>query len=440
LRINKINNSKIILDSIAEAVVTVDKDFKVTFINEAAERITGFKKSEILGQYCKHFFDSNFCEYNCPIVNVLKSEKNVYDRETEINCNGKGKIPIKLNAAILKDDSNQPIGGVISFRDISVLKELSGILNSETNYYGYVGKSKKILNIFKLIDEISDTDAPIVITGETGTGKEIIANVVQTVSKRRSKKYIKVNCSVIPLNLIISELFGHVKGAFTDAKFDRIGRFELADGGTIFLDEICDLPIEAQPKLLRFLQEGTFERLGESTTRNADVRVIAATNKNIESEIKKGRFREDLYYRLNVINIELPPLRERKDDLPLLINFFIKKYENIYNKKIKGIDAASLGILNEYSFPGNIRELENIIEYSVIRTKNEETICACLLPAKLRSKTKCKEKSEITDELHNNELIELLNKYKWNRNKVASILGIDRTTLWRRLKSIGLEK
>ena len=322
---DNINNTNIILDSLAEAVVTVDKDFKITFINEAAERITGFKKEKLIGKFCKNYFDSKFCEFNCPIVYVLKTGKNIYDRETEINCNEKQNIPIKLNAAVLKDDNNQPIGGVISFRDISAIKEIDGFLKTESNFHGIVGKNKKLKNIFNLIEEISDTDAPVLICGETGTGKELIANAVQTVSQRKNKNYVKVNCSVIPPNLIVSELFGHAKGAFTDAKNDRVGRFEYADGGTIFLDEICDLPIEIQPQLLRVLQEGTFERLGESLTRHVDVRIIAATNKNVDEEIYTKKFREDLYYRLNVITIELPPLRERKNDIPLLIEYFIKR-------------------------------------------------------------------------------------------------------------------
>jgi PAS domain S-box-containing protein len=436
---DNINNTNIILDSLAEAVVTVDKDFKITFINEAAEKITGFKKEDVIGKFCKHYFDSKFCEFNCPIVNVLKTGKNIYDRETEINCSERQNLPIKLNAAVLKDENNQPIGGVISFRDISVMKEIDGFLKTESNYHGIVGKNKKLKNIFNLIDEISDTDAPVLISGETGTGKELIANAVQTVSQRKGKNYVKVNCSVIPPNLIVSELFGHAKGAFTDAKTDRIGRFEYTDGGTIFLDEICDLPIEIQPQLLRILQEGTFERLGESVTRHADVRIIAATNKNIEEEIHTKKFREDLYYRLNVITIELPPLRERKDDLHLLIEYFIKKYSVVYKKNIKGIDDNTLEVLMNYNFPGNIRELENIIEYAVIRTKKDEAICVCLLPHKLRKNSNCGKNTKTSSDINNNELVELLNEHKWNKTKVAEVLGVDRTTLWRKMKRIGIE-
>lgn len=435
---SKIENDKVILNSLAEAVVTVDKNFKITFINEAAEKITGYKKDQIVDGLCKNYFVSDFCEFNCPIAHVLKSGKNVYDRETEIHCNQKGNIPIKLNAAVLRDENNEPVGGVISFRDITAFKEIDKLLKSHSSYYGIIGKDKKIKKIFNLIDEIADSDAPVIITGETGTGKELIANAIQSVSKRKNKPFVKVNCSAIPQNLLNSELFGHVKGAFTDARNDRIGRFEFANEGTIFLDEICDLAIEIQPQLLRFLQEGTFERLGESFTRKADVRVITATNKNIEEEISKGRFREDLFYRLEVININLPSLRERKEDIPLLIEFFINKYSRIYNKNILGIDDNTNNILMNYNYPGNIRELENIIEYGVIRTKAGEEICICNLPQKLRSNFNCNQKlNEL--EIHNNDIIELLNKYRWNKTKVAEVLGIDRTTLWRKMKSLGIE-
>lgn len=430
-------NYNVILDSLAEAVVTVDKNFKITFINEAAERITGYKKDQIIGGLCKNYFVSAFCEFNCPIANVLKSGKNIYDRETEIHCNNKGNIPIKLNAAILRNENNDPIGGVISFRDITAFKEIDRLLKSQSNYHGIIGKDKKIKKIFDVIEEISDSDAPVIITGETGTGKELIANAIQSVSKRKNKPFVKVNCSAIPQNLINSELFGHVKGAFTDARNDRVGRFEYANGGTIFLDEICDLALEIQPQLLRFLQEGTFERLGESFSRNADVRVITATNKNIEEEISKGRFREDLYYRLDVISINLPPLRERKDDIPLLIEFFINKYSKIYNKNIQGIDDNTNNMLLNYNYPGNVRELENIIEYGVIRTKSNQEICICHLPQKLRSNLNCGRQNQI--EVHNNDIVELLNKYRWNKSKVAEVLGIDRTTLWRKMKNLGID-
>lgn len=435
------NVTRTILDSLAEAVVTIDKNFRITFINDAAKRITNFEKDEVIGSFCKNFFQSKFCELNCPIVYVLKTGRNVYDREAELMCKGNKSIPVKLNVAVLKDEQGMPSGGVISFRDITQLKELESGLNSEYAYQGMIAKSKEMREIFRLIEEISDTDVSVLITGETGTGKELVANAIYATGIRKNKPFIKVNCAVIPINLVSSELFGHVKGAFTDAKADRVGRFEMADGGTVFLDEIGDLPLEAQPQLLRFLQEGTFERLGDTKTRKADVRIIAATNQNIQQAIHDGTFREDLFYRLNVVEIDLPPLRKRQEDIPILINYFIRKYSKLYKKEILGIDAKSMEMLLNWKYPGNIRELENIIEHAVIRTRNQEEICVCHLPQPLHQQANCPQGDELPLEksIQANKLVELLNEYKWNKTLVAKKLGIDRSTLWRRMKALGID-
>lgn len=434
------NKNNVILNSLAEGVITVDKDFKITFINEAAEKITSFKKEDVLGNYCKNIFKSDFCPHNCPIANVLQSEKNIYDVETSIHCNSSEPLPVKLNAAVLKDENNQPIGGVITFRDISIIKKVERILHSENIFMGMIGKSKKMQDIFHLIEEISTSDVPVLIHGETGTGKELVANAIKDLSKRKSKNFVKVNCSVIPHNLLASELFGHVKGSFTDAHKDRIGRFEYADGGTIFLDEIGELPLQVQPQLLRVLENGSFERLGETITKNVDVRIISATNVNLDEAINSGKFRQDLYYRLNTVTIELPPLRERKEDIPFLVDYFLKKYSVVYNKNVNEIDDNALDILLNWNWHGNIRELENVIEFALIRTKLNK-LCVCCLPPKLRGNMNCSSKVDNQNDISENnaQLINLLNQHKWNKTKVAQILGIDRTTLWRKLKSIGIE-
>ncbi len=430
-----------ILNSIAEGVITVDKEFKITFFNEVAERITGFEGSKVIGNYCKNIFNSEFCYTNCPIANVLKNGKNVYDVDTLIQCNNREPILVRLNAAILKDESNSPVGGVISFRDLTILKKVENLLGSEGQFMGMIGTTREMKEIFRLVEEIANSDAPVFIQGETGTGKELIANAVQSLSKRKENKFIKVNCSVIPHNLLASELFGHAKGAYTDAYKERIGRFEFADKGTIFLDEIGELPLQIQPQLLRVLEHGSFERLGETNTRNVDVRIISATNTIIEEAIAKSNFRQDLYYRLNVIPIELPPLRKRKDDIPFLVNYFIKKYSLVYRKKIVSVDDNVMELLINWSWPGNIRELENVIEYALIKTKDQDNLCICCLPGKIRGSLKCSGKNNANENIlgsDNARLIELLNQNKWNKSKVAKMLGIDRTTLWRRLKAIGI--
>jgi PAS domain S-box-containing protein len=439
---NNDSRTDVILNSIAEGVITVDKEFKITFINAAAEQMTGFKKDDVIGKFCKGVFKSEFCFSNCPIAQVLKNGKSVFDLDTFINCSNLQVLPIRLNAAVLKDENGVPTGGVITFRDISLFKQVEEMIKAESQFHGIVGKNKAMKEIYQLIMEIADSDAHVLITGETGTGKELVANAIQAASKRNKENFVKINCAVIPHNLLGSELFGHAKGAFTDAKSDRIGRFELANNGTIFLDEISEMTLQMQTQILRVIQEGTFERLGESITRKTDVRIIAATNVNLEEAISEGKFRQDLFYRLSVLPIEVPPLRKRKDDIPLLVDYFIRKFAFVYKKKILGIDESALDVLVNWAWPGNVRELENTLEFAIIKSKNETYLNVHDLPLRLKEKAG-NSKSEISartlPEHSNTELVELLHLHKWNKTKVAEILGVDRTTLWRRLKSLGIE-
>ena len=426
-----------ILDSIGEGLLTVDKNFKINFFNRAAEQITGFKREEVLNQFCKYVFKCELCESKCPIGLILESGNPLYDFRSNIEIKDGSRKPIRLNAAILKNESDQPIGGVISFRDLSEIESIRKDISSSGNFFGIIGRGKAMQDIFNLIEEISDSDATVLIQGESGTGKELVANAIQATSKRKSKPFVKVNCAVFPENLLASELFGHVKGAFTDAVRDRLGRFEIANEGTIFLDEIAEMPLQTQVQLLRVLQEGTFERVGESIPRKSDVRVIAATNIKIAEALKSGKLREDLYFRLNVIPIVIPPLRERVEDIPHLVNSFIKEFSKIYKKKNEDIDNEALDALTKYYWPGNVRELENIIEFLVVRTK-DQTIRYDSLPANLKSSENIIQPlTEYTRE-NPSELIQLLEKHKWNKTKVAEELGIGRTTLWRILKNLNV--
>ncbi len=444
----KIQNGKfteVILDSLGEGLFTVDKDFRIQTLNRAAERLLGIQREKVLGDFCKNIFRTPRCYDECPIQKVLESGKNVFDLESEVTHATGRKIKVKLNAAVIRDENDEPIGGVISFRDMSHLEEIHKNLISRTNFHGIIGSHKSMQEIYDLIEEVADSDSSVLIQGESGTGKELIANAIQKTSKRRDKPFIKVNCSVFPPDLLASELFGHVKGAFTDAVKDRIGRFELADGGTIFLDEIAEMPLQMQVQLLRVLQEGTFERVGESITRKVDVRIIAATNKDVRKEMLAGRFREDLYYRLNVIPIYVPPLRERKCDIPHLVRFFIQKFSMITGKKIKEIDDEAMDLLLNYSWPGNVRELENTIEYAFARTKGQ-IIHASKLPPNVRLNTACYfdkaqedfEKPMPAETSEARLIRQTLEKVKWNRSKAAEILGMGRTTLWRKMRHYGL--
>ena len=424
-----------ILDSIGEGLLTVDKNFKINFFNRAAEQITGYNREEVLNQYCKYVFKCELCESKCPIGLILESGNTLYDYRSNIEIKNGNRIPIKLNAAILKNETEEPVGGVISFRDLSELEAIRKDRSSVTSFYGLIGHGKAMQEIFELIREISDSDAAVLIQGESGTGKEMVANAIQVTSKRKNKPFVKVNCSVFPETLLASELFGHVKGAFTDAVKDRPGRFEIANEGTIFLDEIAEMPLQTQVQLLRVLQEGTFERVGESIPRKADVRIIAATNLEINAALTNNKLREDLFYRLNVIPISIPPLREKPEDIPYLVNGFIKEYSKIYNKLINNIDDSALDILMNYYWPGNVRELENVIEYSVVRAK-EEIIRIENLPSSIKSTFDRKKPVAEFRQDNPSELLQLLEKHKWNKTKVAEELGIGRTTLWRMLKKI----
>jgi len=435
------NLTEVILDSLGEGLFTVDKDFRINSLNRAAEKMFGIKKSEVIGDFCKNIFKSKRCFGECPIERVLENGNTVFDLESEVVSKSGRRVPVKINANVLRDADEKPIGGVVSFRDMSHLEEIQHNLVMASNFHGVIGQHKSMFEIYDLIKEVADSNSSVMITGESGTGKEMIADAIQKISSRKDKPFVKINCSVFPPQLLASELFGHVKGAFTDAFKERIGRFETADKGTIFLDEVAEMPLQMQVQLLRVLQEGTFERIGESITRKVNVRVIAATNKDITDQLKEGKLREDLFYRLNVIPIHIPALRKRRTDIPHLVQHFIKKYSLISGKKIGEVDDEAMDYLVGYQWPGNVRELENAMEYAFARTK-DNVIHASKLPLSVRVGSRCNETLPQDDGLQQPDeyimLRSLLQKHQWNRSRVANELGIGRTTLWRKLKAHGL--
>ncbi|NMB83531.1 MAG: sigma 54-interacting transcriptional regulator [Ignavibacteria bacterium] len=425
-----------ILDSLSEGIYIIDKEFKIVYVNKAASEITGIKSSDVIGKVCRTFCKSERCQIGCPITEILRTGRNIVDLESSLQNSDGNIIPVKLNASVLKNEDDDPIGGIISFRRDSKIS-FDDYLKNKDHFYGIVGKSKAMKELFRIIEEISGSDANVLISGETGVGKEMVAQAIKETSKRRDKIFVKVNCAALPDTLLASELFGHVKGAFTDAVKDRIGRFEYADGGTIFLDEITEIPINMQNRLLRIIQEGTFERLGESIERKVNVRIIAATNKNIKDEVKSKSFREDLYYRLNVIPLYIPPLRERKEDIVYLVNYFIRKYADKYSKKIESVHSETMEILYNHDWPGNVRELENAIEYAIVRSKRQDYLCVCSLPPNIRDNIKCNKilsLKEIAIDEKTETLLTLLRQNNWNKTKVANILGINRSTIHRILK------
>jgi len=352
-------------------------------------------------------------------------------------------IPALISTAFLKDGA-QDIGLIATVRDASEIEKLKKEVNDRYNFSNIIGKSDSIQQIFELIETLGDTDCTVLIEGESGTGKELVARAIHHESARRNRPFVKVNCSAIVEGLFESELFGHVKGAFTGAIKDKTGKFESADGGTIFLDEIGEMPMALQSKLLRVIQDKEFEKVGDTKTVKVDVRVIAATNRDLKDEIKTSNFREDLYYRLCIIPIKMPPLRERKEDIPLLVNHFMEKCSlKISNKqKINEITSAALSALIDYNWPGNIRELENAIEHAYIRSKTNrienEALPHSIAGSALKEIGNTIERGVKGEEMEKLQINALLKKYSGNKTRIAKELGLSRTTLWRRFKKHNL--
>ena len=439
---NNINTNDTILDSIADGVFTVDDDWRITSFNRAAEEITGVPKEEALGSTCRDVFHSNVCDDNCILKRSIKLDKPIINEAIYIvNAVGE-RIPISISAAPLKNAAGKIIGGVETFRDLSEVFELKKTLEKNYSFHDIISKNEKIRRIFDILPDIATSDSTVLIQGESGTGKELFARAIHNLSNRAEKPLVIVNCGALPDNLLESELFGYKAGAFTDAKKDKPGRFALAEGGTIFLDEIGDISPALQVRLLRVLQEKTYEPLGGTTTKTADVRIISATNKKLMEMVKNKQFREDLYYRLNVVNITLPLLRERPEDIPLLINHFINRFNKIKNRTIKNVSDEVLSILMTYDYPGNIRELENILEYSYILCR-EDIIQIKHLPENFRRnsvKSDSMENAELTLNAIQKRAVEnALIRNNWKRMATARELGIDKGTLRRMIDRLNIK-
>lgn len=431
--------TEIILDSIADGVFTVDQDWHITSFNKAAEDITGIPRDMALGQRCCDVFRASICETGCALRETFRTGQQVINRPIFI-INAAGEtIPISISTAFLKDKNDNIIGGVETFRDLSVVEELKRELHKKYSYQDIISKNNKILEIFNILPSIAESDSTVLIEGESGVGKELFARAIHNLSHRKNKSFITVNCGALPDTLLESELFGYKAGAFTDARKDKPGRFALAEGGSIFLDEMGDISPALQVRLLRILQEKTFEPLGSTKTIVADVRIIAATNKNLEEQIKKGKFRRDLFYRINIIKIQLPPLRERKEDIPLLIENFISRFNKLKRKNISDISPETLSIIMNHEFPGNIRELENIIEHAFVLNQTG-IISVNDLPDNLRpSKDKTAREYQSIDDLEKHFITEVLKKNNWNRQETARQLNMHKTTLWRKIKKLGIK-
>ena len=352
--------------SIADGLFTVDANWNVTYFNEAAARITGIPAGEAVGRKCWDVFRSSLCDGNCAISACKENDQPIVNKSIFIVRNDGTTLPVSISASVLRDAGGTVVGGVETFRDLTEIHAARREAKDIYRFENIVGRSPGLEKIFSILPRISDSEATTLLLGESGTGKELFARAIHNLSPRSNGPFVAVNCGALPETLLESELFGYKAGAFTDARKDKPGRFELADGGTVFLDEIGDMPGKLQVKLLRFLQDKQYEPLGGVEPVQADVRVIAATNRNLEQAVAEGSFRQDLFYRLNVVTLTLPPLSTRQEDLPLLINHFLAELEASQAKNIRGVSEDALHVLMRHNYPGNVRELENILEYAFI--------------------------------------------------------------------------
>lgn len=429
-----------ILDSVNEGVFTVDQEWRITTFNSAAERITGVSRKQAIGNRCCDVFRANICETDCALRRTMSEGKPVVNATAHIVNHDGQRIPIRISTALLRDDAGQVVGGVETFQDLTQIEQLQKELESRYTFEDIVGRSLSMRRLFELIPQISASTSTVLIEGASGTGKELFARAIHNLSPRRKKPFIAINCAALPDTLLESELFGHRAGAFTDAKRDKPGRFELAHGGTIFLDEIGDISPAMQVRLLRVLQERQIEPLGGLKAIAVDVRVIVATNKDLMQLVRAGKFRNDLYYRVRVVYLKLPDLKQRREDIPLLVNSLIAKFNRLQGKTIAGVSDKVMARLMEYDYPGNVRELENIIEQAFVLCRGGLIECEHI-PPELRpaSTVEREELRPMSIEAMERFLIrETLERRKGNRKEAARDLGIDVSTLYRKIQALGV--
>ncbi|WP_029894510.1 sigma-54 interaction domain-containing protein [Desulfohalovibrio reitneri] len=355
-----------ILDSLADGVFTVDRDWNITFFNKAASRITKVDPAEAVGRKCFDVLHSSLCDGNCALGECIAQGQTLSNRSIFILDATGEKIPVSISAAPLYDESGRVIGGVETFRDLTDLHLMRKEMQAAYTFDDIVGKSASLAKIFNILPQVAASESTVLLLGPSGTGKELFARAIHNRSNRARGPFVAVNCGALPDNLLESELFGYKAGAFTDARRDKPGRFALARGGTLFLDEIGDMPQALQVKLLRVLQEKRVEPLGAVESEPVDVRVIAATNQDLDARVADGSFRQDLFYRLNVVSLRLPPLSERREDIPLLVDHIVTRLNASTGKSIDGVSEDVMSVLMRHDFPGNVRELENILEFAFI--------------------------------------------------------------------------
>jgi len=429
-----------ILNSINEGVFTVDLEWRIVSFNRAAEEITGIRHEDACGRACHEVFRADICETACALRQTMQSGNPVVNATATIVKSSGQRIPIRVSTALLKDDTGNIIGGVETFQDLTLVEQLKKELRAHYSFEDIIGRSPSMMDLFQILPQVAESTSTVLIEGASGTGKELFARAMHNLSPRKDKRFVAVNCGALPDTLLESELFGHKAGAFTDAKRDRPGRFAAADGGTIFLDEIGDISPAMQVRLLRVLQERVIEPLGSVEPLNVDVRVIAATNKSLEKLVRAGKFREDLLYRIRVFQMKIPPLRERREDIPLLIEHHLGKLNCAQGRHITGVSDAVLARLMEHDFPGNVRELQNILEHAFVLCRTQ-VIELDNLPPELRPREPAAVAPHgplTLEEMEKMVITQALRRHNGNRSQAAASLGIHPTTLYRKIRQLGI--
>lgn len=428
---NRLNLERV-LDNLKEGIIAHDLKRRIFFFNREAERITGFNRQDVLGLDCHEAIGHPFCGEQCGFSGNTGPKPDHREYRVNITTRTGETRRVEMSVTMMKDDNGLSIGVLASFRDLTDIFKLKRDAGKVTRFANIIGQDAQMVQIFQQILDLSEYSFPVHIYGETGTGKELVANAIHQESQRAGAPFVPINCGALPEGLIESELFGHVKGAFSGASRDKKGRFELAGGGTVFLDEVAELSKPMQVKLLRFLQAGTFEKVGGEITHSVDVRVISATNRDLKLEVKRDRFREDLFYRLNVIPIQVPPLRKRKNDIPLLIAHFLSEAAERYGHPRHDMSKEALALMLDYPWPGNIRELQNAIQFAIVRCNNRE-IGPENLPLELRNFNAPSCRPGPARKLNAAAIQSALAATGGNKAKAAKQLGVGRATLYRYL-------
>jgi PAS domain S-box-containing protein len=426
-------NLEAIFNSVADGILALNLELRISNLNTAALRLLETTRQEAVGQSCLEYLGPSQ-----ELESLLRARRALDRYRHALRASSGQEHLLSISIRPLLDPDQREQGVVLILRDLTEIESLRRQLHGRQQFHGLIGKNHQMRELYQLIEDLADSEATVLILGESGTGKERVAEAIHHRSHRRNSPFVKVNCSALSEGLLESELFGHVKGAFTGAIRDKVGRFEQASGGSIFLDEIGDLSQNVQVKLLRVLQEKEIERVGSGQTLKVDTRVIAATHRNLQLALQQGIFRSDLYYRLNVMPLELPPLRRRKEDIPLLAEHFIARFNDQTQRRIQGLDDAALSLLMDYDWPGNVRELENAIEHAFIKCRGE-VLLPSHLPVSLQGlRSRPQPAPEPGPALEKEQLLQTLAECQWNRSLAASRLGMHRTTLWRKMREWGI--